>query len=71
MKGKRNKKDIVTLSMTKFEATDLYFAVNDAIEQLRKLQKGTEYIKILLPLVEVSEVIDGLKYTDNYISVLD
>lgn len=71
MKGKKNKKGIITLSMTEFEATNLYFAVNDAIEQLRKLQKGTEYIQTLLPLADVSEVIDGLKYTDNYISVLD
>lgn len=54
MKGKKNKKGIMTLSMTEFEATDLYFAVNDAIEQLRKLQKGTEYIKTLLPLADIS-----------------
>lgn len=70
MKGKKNKKGIITLSMTKFEATDFYFAVNDAIEQLRKLQKGLN-IKTLLPLADVSEVIDGLKYNDNYVSILD
>ena len=71
MKGKKNKKGIVTISMNDIEAKQLYFAVTEATARLRKLQKGTEYIKTLLPLANLSEVIDGLKCTDNYISVLD
>lgn len=71
MKGKKSKKDIISISMTNIEATKLYFAINDAIEQLRKGNAAETNISMLLSLSEVAEVIDGLKWTNNYTSLLD
>lgn len=71
MKGKKTKKGIITISMTEIESIKLYFAVNDAVEKLRKLQKEFENIDTLLSLSEISEVLDGLKYNNRYTSVLD
>lgn len=71
MKGKKTKKGIITISMTEIESTKLYFAVNDAVEKLRKLQTEFENIDTLLSLAEILEVLDGLKYNNRYTSVLD
>lgn len=71
MRSRKNKKGIITVSMTQEEACILEASLSQVIARLNRPGLTDEDMNVLLPLCEVSELLDGISRSDNYISVLD
>lgn len=71
MRSRKNKKGIITVSMTQEEASALNNSLDKVIRRLNRPGLTEKDMEVILPLCEVSELLDGISRSNEYISVLD
>lgn len=71
MRSRKNKKGIITVSMTQEEASALNNSLDKVITRLNRPGLTEKDMEFILPLCEVSELLDGISRSNEYISVLD